>query len=526
MAHQVFLSHATEDRDTASRLCSLLEADGIGCWFASRDADAGKDQAAATLDAIRGSDLVLLVFSASANASPYVLREIERAIAYERPVLSIHLDDAVPNPSMEYYLNLWQWLEVRGSVENQRAGILGAVREQLALAPDPTESPELGSVAASEAGEQAEPGGRTASGNAHRLSRRTWVIALAAVLLIAAAGLGLGLRLTESHNLWTKLAQEGTRPPARLGHSMVYDSSNGLVVVFGGTGDNVAFNDTWTYDPSANTWTARNPSGTLPAARYNHTMAYDPATDRVIMFGGAFTPSGSPGSTDTVLSDTWAYNPAINAWTNLDPAGTLPSPRAQQSMVYDPSSGRVIMFGGYSTDPDGNNGVDVNDTWAYDPTKNTWTNLQPSGTLPSPREQQSMVYDSSSRVVIMFGGRSGMGGSFDFNDTWAYDPATNTWTELSPSGTLPSARVAPSMAYDSSAGRLIMFGGAAGSSIFDDTWAYDSRRNSWTELSTSGTGPFARVSSSMVYDPSTNRTIMFGGGSKRGTRADTWACTP
>ncbi len=110
MAHQVFVSYATEDLDTASGVCALLEADGIGCWMAPRDLKTETDYAAATLEAIRVSDLVLLIFSASANTSPYVLREIERAVAYERPVLSIHTDDALPNPSIEYYLNLWQWL--------------------------------------------------------------------------------------------------------------------------------------------------------------------------------------------------------------------------------------------------------------------------------------------------------------------------------------------------------------------------------------------------------------------------------
>ena len=121
-----------EDQAAASRVCEILEADGIGCWLASRDATARKDKAAANLQAIRTSDLVLLIFSSSANASPNVLRDIERAISYERPVLSLHLDDAVPNASLEYYLNLWQWLDASGGVEDKREDIVAAVRGQLA----------------------------------------------------------------------------------------------------------------------------------------------------------------------------------------------------------------------------------------------------------------------------------------------------------------------------------------------------------------------------------------------------------
>ena len=48
-------------------------------------------------------------------------------------------------------------------------------------------------------------------------------------------------------------------------------------------------------------------------------------------------------------------------------------------MVYDTQTNKVILFGG-----DGNNGNDLNDTWAYDPQSNTWTELSPSGVTPGP----------------------------------------------------------------------------------------------------------------------------------------------
>ena len=106
MAHQVFLSHATEDRETAIQVCAALEAEDIRCWMAPRDVNAGTDYAAAILDAIRTSDLVLLVFSSFADSSPYVLREIERAVNYKRPVLALRIDDTAPSSSMEYYVHV------------------------------------------------------------------------------------------------------------------------------------------------------------------------------------------------------------------------------------------------------------------------------------------------------------------------------------------------------------------------------------------------------------------------------------
>ena len=50
-----------------------------------------------------------------------------------------------------------------------------------------------------------------------------------------------------------------------------------------------------------------------------------------------------------------------------------------------------------------------------------------------------------------------MGWGLVSDDTWAYDPAANTWTELNPGHVAPGAGHA--MVYDASSGRLIMFGG-------------------------------------------------------------------
>ena len=175
-------------------------------------------------------------------------------------------------------------------------------------------------------------------------------------------------------------------------------------------------------------------------------MAYDSVTHRLIMFGG---------SVDAVhrLNDTWAYDPAANTWTELKPSGRLPSPRRAQSMAYDPISRRLIMFGGC-----GDSGALLDDTWAYDPVANAWTELKPCGHAAGCRAARtSMAHDPTSGRLIMFAGLDSVGAVLD--DTWAYDPAANTWTELEPSGTQPVARAGHVMVYDPASGRLIMFGG-------------------------------------------------------------------
>ena len=133
-------------------------------------------------------------------------------------------------------------------------------------------------------------------------------------------------------------------------------------------------------------------------------------------------------------------------------------------MAYDPASGQVILFGGETVDGDV-----FGDTWAYDPASNTWTELDPAGDLPSPRSGHAMVYDSLGARMILFGG---WGGDFGLDDTWAYDPAANTWTELTPAGDRPPGRDAFSMAYDSFTGRVVMFGGWDDETDRGDTWVF------------------------------------------------------
>ena len=86
-------------------------------------------------------------------------------------------------------------------------------------------------------------------------------------------------------------------------------------------------------------------------------------------------------------------------------------------MAFDPDTAQVIMFGG----SDGYAADLLSDTWAYDPAANTWTALKPSGSMPSGRDYYWMAYDPPRARVIMIGGYNNMGSS-GLNDVWAYTP--------------------------------------------------------------------------------------------------------
>jgi hypothetical protein len=54
---------------------------------------------------------MVLVFSASANASPQVRREVERAVHRRVAVLPFRVEDVLPSSSLEYFLSSQHWLD-------------------------------------------------------------------------------------------------------------------------------------------------------------------------------------------------------------------------------------------------------------------------------------------------------------------------------------------------------------------------------------------------------------------------------
>jgi hypothetical protein len=111
MGQPVFVSYSQPDRETALALVAFVEAQGIRCWVAPRDVAPAADWAAEIIAAIAAARVMVLVFSASANASPQVRREVERAVHREVAVLPVRIEDVLPSQSLEYFLSSQHWLD-------------------------------------------------------------------------------------------------------------------------------------------------------------------------------------------------------------------------------------------------------------------------------------------------------------------------------------------------------------------------------------------------------------------------------
>jgi dipeptidyl aminopeptidase/acylaminoacyl peptidase len=111
MAHDVFISYSTKDKIPADAVCATLERHGIRCWIAPRDVLPGMEWGEAIVDAITASRAMVLVVSASANDSPQIRREVERAVNKGVPILPFRIEEVMPSKSLEYFLGAVHWLD-------------------------------------------------------------------------------------------------------------------------------------------------------------------------------------------------------------------------------------------------------------------------------------------------------------------------------------------------------------------------------------------------------------------------------
>src|ERR1700746_3475868 len=138
---------------------------------------------------------------------------------------------------------------------------------------------------------------------------------------------GLVYEYDPSNNQWTK-----KKPMALPSHHVAFTEYRGKIYAFGGfvypTSGPAAWvpiNNSWEYDPVADTWKALAP---LPTKRGSPVAAV--VNDKIYVIGGATTPPGSKQTSidqmqaQVCLGTVEEYDPATNTWRDRTP---MPTPR-------------------------------------------------------------------------------------------------------------------------------------------------------------------------------------------------------
>ena len=290
-------------------------------------------------------------------------------------------------------------------------------------------------------------------------------------------------------------------PGLRYGHTMATIYTTKKVLLYGGNDGLVSsYNDTWLFDLDNKTWTNMTPIND-PGARYDHAMAPIWGTDKLVLFGGL---------NGVTLGDTWLYDLSDNNWIQKAPI-TKPIKRAKHAMASVIGEDKVMLFGGEGNAPP----YFYNDTWIYDLSNDTWTNMNPTN-KPSGRYAHAMASFYNTDKILMFGGSSG---SWE-HDTWIYDFSENKWTQKSPV-IYPSGRRDHSLATIGGNDLILLFGGYESAGIANDTWLYNYKNNVWIERNLSNK-PKKTYMHSMASLNGTDKIVLFGGYLDPGTSNETW----
>lgn len=314
--------------------------------------------------------------------------------------------------------------------------------------------------------------------------------------------------------------------------------------------------------PGAAVWAQLASSGPTPPPREDHTWTVAPGGATAYLFGGR---DGS-----TVFDDLWAYDLATDAWSRLTPSGGGPPARFGHNAAWAAGIGLVVFAGQSGADffndlwaydpaanawralpgggsepvsrygscaaigPDGrlwishgftSEGQRFADTRAYDFASGTWTDETPSGDAPIERCLHGCWWTAADALVLYAGQTTGVTA---LGDLWRLHigprPGTNTWEQLSPSGGLPPERNLYSAARWGAA--TLVFGGQGlDGGYLADSWWLDDADGAATPLTVSGSEPAGRAGAELIADPARGRMLLFGGRSGPVTFDDLWQLT-
>jgi N-acetylneuraminic acid mutarotase len=256
----------------------------------------------------------------------------------------------------------------------------------------------------------------------------------------------------------------------------------------------VPTNDMGRYNAATNTWTSLAP---MPVAVFGHSMGA-PATGKVYAVGGVVSCS-APNC--TVTNTLQIYDIASNTWTLGPSVPITPGIEAAAAATFN---GKLYLFGG----DDWN--TTYTTTYIYDPGTSMWSTGAP---LPAPRCCGAAT--ASGGLIYVYGGSDDVGIYVD--TLFAYNPISNTWMTLSPSG---AARQGNGLS-PYGAGQILATGGSIHASGITTstttTYIYKTATDTWVN------GPSLNVSRTGHAQDTLpdGRVIVFGGGHFEGSNTTT-----
>jgi hypothetical protein len=307
-------------------------------------------------------------------------------------------------------------------------------------------------------------------------------------------------------------------PPTRLRSyqtDLMYDHVNQQFLKFG-NGASYS-NQIWQISPDDGSLSilARQYSGGPIPLKEAH-CAIGPMTGELLVFGGSYRGTASY----RYINRTWLCTLEGVSWDEVSEDVGSRNLR-YTSIEYDRDQNKGVLFGGYYYD---SGTYILNDTWLFDPYTETWSQANPTDS-PSKRYGNVMAYDSVNRRIMIHGGYLESGSNRVSGETWAYDLENDNWIQLSDGPALYHHMAS----FDTTRGRLLVWGGISPSAVSGDIWEYDAAEDEWRELDMTQM-PSRRYFTDMAYDPNEDIFLMHGGyyydGMDTYLMSDIWRIVP
>lgn len=107
-----FISYSTKNKESADAIKNLFNKNNIDTWMAPNDIPAGSKYAEVISKAVKNCSCLVLLLTNNSQNSPWVAKEVERAINYKKIIIPIQLEDVILNDEFEMYISTDQILPI------------------------------------------------------------------------------------------------------------------------------------------------------------------------------------------------------------------------------------------------------------------------------------------------------------------------------------------------------------------------------------------------------------------------------
>lgn len=199
------------------------------------------------------------------------------------------------------------------------------------------------------------------------------------------------------------------------------------------------WNRTFSYDARARAWTFHSPT-TDPAGGPSQPRMMWGALGYDEVSDSVLLVGGGNVASDAGEPGTWLYSVAQNQWRQL--SGPQPIRRAYSKLSVDPDRRKALLFGGDELDRL------KADTWIFDFATETWTQVMPQ-VSPPPRAGHQLLFLPQSRATVLLGGwdytstTDYVGGHYRHRrfELWKFDWTTNDWALIKQFGAAETAPI-------------------------------------------------------------------------------------